>query len=393
MPDLTHIASMVLNRPLLCTARYAETVLSVLGNRIGVDASELATHRDTNHSQGSYMMDSGVLVMPIHGSMVHRTSGVQAASGMQSYQSMQASVEDAMEDSSVRSIIFDMDTPGGAAAGAFDFADYLADQRGRKPMVAIARDTMASAGYLIGSSADRVIASQTADIGSIGVVLVHLDKSQKLENEGIKPTIIAAGAHKADGNPYEPLSPEVRADIQEEIDRTMGLFVNAVSARRGLTPEAIRDMEARVFSAENAIQAGLADSIGTLESVAAELAANGPRTYPSTSLKGNKMNEDELRAEGATNERARISAILGGDEAAGRTSLAQHFAFNTSMSAEDANAAMAAAPKEVAEAAKPTPAPEAAAPAPLAPSAQEAAVAALAADTPVIGADASAYSR
>lgn len=348
---LSQIAGLILNQPLLVTPEHAETVLSILDGRIGVDASELSRGSGgARHGSGeAKMVGNGTLLLPVVGTLTHRATGMQAASGVMDYGGLEAKIEAAMQNPEVKSILLDISSPGGAVAGAFDLRDYIMAQRGRKPMASIARDTMASAAYLIGSATDRIISTQTGMVGSIGVVMAHIDRSKQLEQQGVKPTFIHAGAMKVAGNSAEPLSDEVRSELQESIDESYEKFVTAVVEARGMSAEAVKATEARMFVGSTAVEKGLADEVGTLGSAIESFAADAPRSYPSMSIQGNAdMNEDELRAEGATAERARISAILNHDSAKDRTTLASHFAFNTQMSVEDAAAALGASPAEAA---------------------------------------------
>jgi ClpP class serine protease len=90
-----------------------------------------------------------------------------------------------------------------------------------------------------------------------------------LEQKGIQPTLIHAGANKVDGNPYEPLSEDARADIQAEIDQFYGLFLDHVAQGRGrrLTKTKARETEARTYIGKAAVEAGVADDVGTFEEV------------------------------------------------------------------------------------------------------------------------------
>lgn len=88
--------------------------------------------------------------------------------------------------------------------------------------------------------------------------------SAMLDRKGIKPTLIFAGAHKVDGNPFEPLADAVRQDLQDEVDAIYDLFVKSVAAgRKGLSPAAIRGTQARTFMGQAAIDQGLADEMGS----------------------------------------------------------------------------------------------------------------------------------
>lgn len=293
--NLKHLAGLILNEPLLCTPAYAETLCAVLGGRIGINSEGLQVNSGEGRSGGLYMASGDTLVIPVIGSMTHRATGIEAMSGMTSYAQLQAQVEDAMSDGSVKQILFDMDTPGGMVAGAFDFRDYLISQRGRKPMTAIARDSMASAGYLIGSATDHVLATQTSGVGSIGVVAMHVDQSVKNKKDGIKPTFIHAGAMKTAGNPHEALEGDALAYLQEGVNDSYEMFINAVAEARGLDKDAIRATEARVYRGEKAVAVGLADGVMSFDDALTELAQAAPRVYPSMS-KGSKMDEQEMKA-------------------------------------------------------------------------------------------------
>lgn len=273
MAKFAHLTSLVFNKPLLVTQDYAETVAVVLSDKLDLDVSEMSIKNDVRESRPSKTTGKGIRVIPIVGSMSHRPMGLEAMSGMTSYASLQAQFEEAFNDPNVSSILMDIDSPGGSVAGAFDFRDYLIANKGRKPVYALARDAMCSAAYLIGSTADKVYATQTARVGSIGVVAMHLDRSEKNKQEGIKPTFIHAGKYKVAGNPHEALEGEQLEYLQESVNQSYDMFVNAVAEARGMEDKDIRATEARVYGGKKAVEIGLADGIRTYESVLKEMSA------------------------------------------------------------------------------------------------------------------------
>lgn len=289
MAKFTHLSSLVFNKPLLVTQDYAETVAVVLSDKLDIDASDLSIKNDAKPQRGSHT-HNGVKVIPIVGSMSHRPMGLEAMSGMTSYANLQAQFEEAFNDPNVSSILMDIDSPGGSVAGAFDFRDYLMDNKGRKPIVALARDTMCSAAYLIGSTADKVYATQTARVGSIGVVAMHLDRSKKNEQEGIKPTFIHAGKYKVAGNPHEALEGDNLEYLQDSVDQSYTMFIDAVAQSRGIDEKDIRATEARVYGGKKAVEIGLADGIRTYESVLKEMSAPNFTTQ----VKGNYMSTETI---------------------------------------------------------------------------------------------------
>lgn len=288
MSKFSHLSSLVFNKPLLVTQDYAETIAVVLSDRLDLDVEGLQIKSEAKEQREASVTPKGIAVIPIIGSMSHRATGIEAMSGMTSYATLQKQFEAAFNDPNVGSILMDIDSPGGSVAGAFDFRDYLMSKKGTKPVYALARDAMCSAAYLIGSTADKVYATQTARVGSIGVVAMHTDASGKMEKEGLKPTFISAGKFKTAGNPYEKLEGEKLKYLQDSVDESYEMFINAVAEARGIDKKVIRDTEARVYGGKKAVEIGLADGIRTYESVLAEMSA------PNFTTQGTKMENENL---------------------------------------------------------------------------------------------------
>jgi len=288
MNKLNHLSTLILNTPLLCTPDYAETLCAVLSERIGVLGEGMYKQDKDASQRTSLSLSDSTRVIPIVGSMTHRSTGIEAMSGMTSYASLQEQVEDAMSDQSVKNILLDIDSGGGQVAGAFDFRDYLMSQRGRKPMISMARDTMASAAYLIGSATDKIYTTQTGSVGSIGVVAMHVDNSEANAKAGVKPTFIYAGDYKVAGNPNAPLEGEALSYLQESVNDSYEMFISAVAEARDIKPDAVRATEARMYRGQKAVDQGLADGVSTLDVALTELATSAPRVYQSLSINTNK---------------------------------------------------------------------------------------------------------
>jgi signal peptide peptidase SppA len=381
----------------------------VLDGRIGIDAAVLADRPaaeegasdmrpEASRFVGEYvpvdperpngkrkpyrMTPEGVAIIPVIGSLVNRGGWLDAMSGVTSYESIKNAVSSAAADDDVASILLDIDSPGGEAVGAFETADAVRDAAALKPLVASVTGLCCSAAFAIASGAPRIVVSASSLAGSIGVVMMHADHSHRLHDAGIVPTLIYSGAHKVDGNPLEKLTDDVKANLKAEIDRFYDLFVGTVAqGRPGMTNDTIRATEARTFIGADAVAAGLADAVGSFESVLADLtggasrfsnaagsARNGKRTMKTYTeaeyntavaaarTEGVTEGKTEATAEAAkaagtaatsaaTAERDRVKAILGLEEAKGREAAASHLATSTAMSADDAKALLAALPK------------------------------------------------
>lgn len=316
MPSLIHVADRVLNRPLLIAPEKAQVILSVLAGRIGVDAPEasrfegadVVTDADGRDRAIPYRVANGVGIITITGSLVNRGAWIGANSGLTSYEGIGHQIRTAAADPAVHSVILDMHSPGGEAVGAFETAALVRDLAKSKRTVAIVNGMAASAAYAIASGASEIVSTQTGVSGSIGVVLLHADFSRQLDRDGVTPTLIHAGAHKVDGNPFEPLSDDVRDSLQAEVDSFYDAFLATVAKGRGnrLTAAAARKTEARTFIGKAAVAAGVADRIGTFESVLAELSRASTKVGRTTS-QTRRSSMSEINGAPVANEDAGIS--------------------------------------------------------------------------------------
>ena len=274
MTMLPHIASRVLDTPLAIGQAKLEAILAVIGPRIGVEAPAPAVMNGDARRHGvNLVTPEGIAVIPVFGTLVKRADAIEAASGLTSYGHLEDRIMDAATNPAVRAVLLDIDSPGGEAAGVFDLSDLVYEARNLKPVWAVADEEAFSGAYAIASAAERLIVPRTGGLGSIGVVAVHVDRSARDAMEGFRTTTVYAGAAKYDFNPHETLKDGARRTLQAEVDRVHALFVDTVARNRGLTADAVRATEARLYFGEDAVRAGLADEVGTMRSAFAALAA------------------------------------------------------------------------------------------------------------------------
>jgi signal peptide peptidase SppA len=239
---------------------------------------------------GSSSSNARIAVVPILGPLVKRGSFLDALFGFGNYEDVQARFDAAVADPSIDAILLEIDSPGGEAAGAFDLADKIYAARGSKPVWAIANDSAFSAAYAIGSAADKLFLTRTGGVGSIGVLAAHVDQSGYDEKQGVKVTTITAGARKNDFNAHEPLSEDAAGFLQAEVNRLYGIFVDTVARNRSLSGDAVRTTEAALFFGEDAVKAGLADGVGTVESTIRAFAST---LTPTTKRKETRMLDEK----------------------------------------------------------------------------------------------------
>lgn len=266
--NLPHLASRLYGTPLLLARAKLDVILSVLGERVNWPESDLAV--PSILKRPSIDAPVGIAVIPVVGSLVRRTVGLDPASGFTSYAEIAGMVDAAIADPSVEGIVLDIDSPGGEAGGVFELGERIRAADGVKPVWAIASDTAFSAAYAIGCAASRLLVSRTGGVGSIGVIAMHVDQTARDAQQGYRYTPITAGDHKNDFSPHEKLGPEAHARLQAEVDRLYSMFVDHVAAMRKLDADAVRATEAGIYFGMDAVTAGLADAVGSLDAVLAE---------------------------------------------------------------------------------------------------------------------------
>lgn len=271
---LTYLATRLFDTPLLIHPSKLQVIMDVLGPRLGIQDGAIQIQGMEDEDYGESISsdrapyattEDGIAVIDVHGSLVKRAGWMDAMSGMTSYDAIASKLRTAVNDPAIKGILLSMDTPGGEVSGLYDLTDEIFSARSHKPVYAISDDSAYSAGYAIACSADKVFVTRTGGVGSIGVIAVHVDQSQRDEKMGLKYTAVYAGAHKNDYSSHAPLSSEAKSALQEEIDRCYDMFVGQVARGRNMSEALVRKTQARCFWGENAVAAGLADQIGNYD--------------------------------------------------------------------------------------------------------------------------------
>lgn len=214
-----------------------------------------------------YSVQQNVGVISVKGSLVDGSAGYGVFYGQTGYDDIRAALVAAVSNSDVKAILLDVSSGGGQVSGVDDTAQLIARVNKVKPVVTYTGNLMSSAALWLGASATLTVAGKTAIVGSLGVIMVHLDRSRQLADAGIKPTIIRAGTEKALATPYEPLSEKAQAGLQSQADVLYGVFLNHVASSRGVsaTNGDKKFGQGRVFIGQQAVDAGLVDKLGTYE--------------------------------------------------------------------------------------------------------------------------------
>jgi signal peptide peptidase SppA len=254
------------NTPWLIDERKYQEILEFLTIKAngGTIEYEAAASRPTKNVKGD------VAVIPIIGTISHRASMLGKSSGGTSAMEIGQMFDSVASDPGVGAIVLDIDSPGGAVSGTPELADkiYKARTDGKK-IIAVANTMAASGAFWLYSQASEKVIPPSGEVGSLGVLVRHADLSQADAADGIKTTLIKSAKYKAETNPYEPLSDDARANLQEQVNRIHDTFVDAVARGFGLSASKVDSGfgQGRVFGAKEAKDRGMADRIDTLEGV------------------------------------------------------------------------------------------------------------------------------
>ncbi|HEX7082031.1 MAG TPA: S49 family peptidase [Gammaproteobacteria bacterium] len=223
------------------------------------------TRRGIVHHVGSQLAGviDGVGVLPVFGPVLFR----------QRWQAIAADFGALLDDDAIKAIILDVDSPGGLLTGTQEFADLVHGARGRKPIIAFAGGWAASAAYWVASAADQVVIAETGEAGSIGVAALYVDFKRALEGAGIRTVeVISSQSPK---KRVDPTTEEGRALLQRRVDDQAAVFVSRVARFRGVDETTVLERfgQGDMLVGRNAVRAGLADRIGSFESLLTELGA------------------------------------------------------------------------------------------------------------------------
>ena len=271
-----HLASLIFGRPLLIEPGKLEVILYVLSDKLEIAAPQVpdAMLSARAHAPSSVPEGSAIAVIDVFGSLVHRARGMAADSGIASYESIGNHLMAAARDRTVGGILLHIDSPGGEVSGAFPLARLIREINAEKPVWASVDESAWSAGYLIASQTGRVLLSANGSVGSVGVVLAHVDQSKADEQKGQKWTILSRGANKTHFNPHEPLSKGAVDFADALLDQQYGMFVDAVATSRKLSEATVRGTEAGIIAGQQAVAQGFADSHLDYRDALGEMAAH-----------------------------------------------------------------------------------------------------------------------
>lgn len=258
----------VASRNWLITAEALDTLTAVADRQGDVEALEARLGRQLDNTRTVTVRD-GVAVIPVTGPVFRYANLFTEVSGATSTEVLATDIQAALDDPDVSSLVLNFDSPGGEATGINELSELIFNARGRKPLKAYVGGMAASAAYWMASAADEVIADDTAQLGSVGVVL-SLRKREDRPGEKSYEIVSSNAPNKRPDVETEA----GRGQLQARVDELAAVFLDKVARNRRIPRDQVNDRFRRggIATGAIAVEHGMADRLGSLESLIAELA-------------------------------------------------------------------------------------------------------------------------
>lgn len=258
------------NQPTLTTQESLEELTNYVESR-GID---LSIGKDLKAAADAGSLGEGnIAVIPVEGPLTYEETGWEALCGMSSYQGILDMTRQAINEG-FTTIVYDHNSGGGEAYGAFETAQDIQrlTQDANVHTIAYVDGISGSAAYALAVAADEIIINPQAEVGSVGVVTKLINTSQKDKKDGVQTTYVYAGDSKIPYTPDGEFTKSFIEDLQQKVNSLYEDFLNHVSTMRGIGKEAVRSTQAKMFSADKALEINFVDKVMTRNKFAEYLA-------------------------------------------------------------------------------------------------------------------------
>lgn len=308
---ITDAFQLAASRPWVIEPQALETILAIADRLGDPQALQAKMGRPLENTRRVVMRD-GVAVIPVTGPIFRYANLFTEISGATSTGVLARDIQTALDNDYVRGIVLEINSPGGEATGINELAKLIRAGAKRKRIVAYGGGNVASGAYWMGSAASEIVIDDTAVLGSIGVVMSYTDTRKRDEKSDVRTVDIVSS--QSPDKRIDPNTDEGRAKVQALVDSLASVFVAAVADYRKTTTEKVLSDFGRggVLIGEQAIKAGMADRIGSLESVIAELAGSASKSTRLTTM--SNSNKGQVTVSNTGDLREALAAGYTGDQ-------------------------------------------------------------------------------
>jgi protease-4 len=251
----------------LCASLFVNLVLMVAAfQRLGGirEPEPIPRFREILLQRGARVTTDKIVVITMRGLISSSLPGTVSDSMVDD---MRAALQQARDDSRVKAIVLEVDSPGGEVTASDAIYNALVKARARKPVVVYMDSLAASGGYYVSCGGKFLMASETTITGSIGVIIQTLNYEQLFNKVGLASVVFKSGKFKDMLNGARPITPEERDLVQNFIMKTYDKFLGIVAKERNLPADLLRNTiaDGRILSGKDAYDHKLIDGLGELD--------------------------------------------------------------------------------------------------------------------------------
>lgn len=261
----------------------------------------------------------GVAVIKVSGPLFRYANLMTRICGATSYELLAQDFNKAVQSPKIKGILLDIDSPGGEVNGCSELSDMIYQARGTKPIIAYASGACCSGAYWIASACDKILATDTAILGSIGVVSIF-------EKDDEDKTIEIVSSQSPNKCP-DINTEEGKAKIQARVDELAEVFIAKVARNRGITAvDVVKNFGAGDVSVgQHAVRQGLSDGLSSFEAIITNLSKE--KTFMIDTI----ISAEDIKSA----ERERMAKVFAADVSKGKEATAQALLSKTELAAED----------------------------------------------------------
>src|SRR6478752_7258540 len=251
----------------LCASLFVNFVLMIAAfQRVGgiKEAEPIPRFREILLQRGARATADKIAVITMRGLISTSIPGNVSDSMVDD---MRAALQQAREDSRVKAIVLEVDSPGGEVTASDAIYNALVKTRAKKPVVVYMDSLAASGGYYVSCGGKFLMANETTITGSIGVIIQTLNYEQLFNKIGLASVVFKSGKFKDMLNGARPMTPEEREYVQNFVMKTYDKFLGIVAKERNLPADGLRNSiaDGRIFSGKEALENKLIDGVGQIE--------------------------------------------------------------------------------------------------------------------------------
>lgn len=293
MRDYGQVVTALKGTPWLITEGGLEMILQIveahIEGKVTLEELQQRAKEGQRDRPAGKRVEGDVGLLALHGPMFPKANMMTMLSGATDLGQWTQDFNSLMQNDRVKSILLDIDSPGGSAFMVTETAKLIREARSIKPIYAVANTLAASAAMNIASQATEFYMSDSAYVGSVGAYLVHEDESGLRAKQGVERTIIKTPRLKAAMD--TPLTADTLEYLTEKVKESFVQFVSDVADGRGTTVQDVLENygEGGLVGAKQALEAGMVDGVMTFENVKNTLLdGGGTLVEPAGSSDGSK---------------------------------------------------------------------------------------------------------